>query len=121
MDYWLGSQKAESNRFEILENQELEDIETVNTEKSFKTPPTFISGVSNISPLINLLNSIAKDNHYIKVLSQEQVKVQAKTIEVYDTIIASLKEKDTEYHTFQKKNKINHLKLFCGICITPQI
>jgi len=65
----------------------------------------FISGVGNITPLINLLNAIAKDNYYIKVQSQEQVRVQAKTIETYDKIIESLKEKNTEYHTYQKKQE----------------
>lgn len=44
-----------------------------------------------------------KDNYTIKVQNQEQVKVQAKTIEAYDIITKSLKEKNTEFHTYQKK------------------
>lgn len=59
--------------------------------------------IISISPLINLLNAIIKDNYIIKVLSQDQVKVQAKTIEACDIINKSLIEKNTEFYIYQKK------------------
>lgn len=51
---------------------------------------------------MKILNLISKDNYTIKVQDQEQVKVQTKAIEAY-VIIKSLKEKNTEYHTYRKK------------------
>lgn len=58
-------------------------------------------------PLTHLLNSIAKDNYAIRVLNH-QIKIQAKkSVEAYDRIINSLKEKNTEYHTYRKKQERN--------------
>lgn len=104
-DYWLDAPVNIANKYKYLDNQESEESESIDTAKPVKAPPIFISGVNNISPLMNMLNLTAKDNFTIKVQSQEQVKVQAKTIEAYDVIIKSLKEKNTEYHTYQKKQE----------------
>ena len=123
VDYWLGSPPVSTaNSFGLLESQETEDIENSDdTIKTVKVPPMFISGVGNITPLINLLNAIAKDNYYIKVQSQEQVRVQAKTIETYDKIIESLKEKNTEYHTYQKKQEKSFKVVLCHIHHSTEI
>lgn len=53
-----------------------------------------------------MLNLISKDNYIIKVQSQEQAKVQAKTIEAYDVIIKALKEKIRNI-ILTRKNKRN--------------
>ncbi|KMQ86444.1 nucleic-acid-binding protein from transposon x-element [Lasius niger] len=107
-DYWLSAPVSVANEYKYLDNQESEESESIDTVKPIKTP-IFISRVNNISPLLNMLNLITKDNYTFKVQNQEQVKVQAKTIEAYDVIIKSLKEKNTEYHTYQK-NKRNPLE-----------
>jgi hypothetical protein len=41
-----------------------------------KLPPIFISGITNIKPLIELLNTIAKDKYLVKTLYNDQVIVQ---------------------------------------------
>ena len=68
-----------------------------------KSPPIFVSGVSVIKPLIDLLNEIAKDNYTIKVLPNNEVKIQPSSSEKFIPIVKALKKKNTEFHTFQRK------------------
>jgi hypothetical protein len=44
------------------------DSTTDNTNKEPKPPPTFIAGVKNIKPLVQLLDELAKDNYTTKTL-----------------------------------------------------
>jgi hypothetical protein len=55
-----------------------------------KPPPIYISDVKNISPLIQLLEQIEKQQCEITALTENQVKVKPKTSESYRTIIKSL-------------------------------
>jgi hypothetical protein len=41
-----------------------------------KPPPIFISGVTNIKPLIEVLNTLSKDKYLVKTLYNDQVRVQ---------------------------------------------
>jgi hypothetical protein len=45
-----------------------------------KSPPFHITDVKNISPLIQLLEQIAKQEYKTKALTGNQVKVQPKTL-----------------------------------------
>lgn len=110
LDYWLNlPSTSTSNKFTVLENKEsVENKETApenSTETLPKPPPLFIAGVKNINPLTQLLNSLIKDKYFLKVLNQDQVKIQAQTMETYDIIEKALKEKNTEFHSYQKKSE----------------
>lgn len=105
-DYWLNPSVVTSNRFSNLENEENKDKienETNQHKKIAKPPPIFVQGVKSISPLTHLLETIAKDNYELKVLGSEQVKIQAKSSEIYSTIIKALEQKKTEFHSYQPK------------------
>jgi hypothetical protein len=68
-----------------------------------KPPPIFVAGVHNIQPIHDLLIEIAADAFELKVLQGNQVKILPKSPDVYRTIIKSLTEKHTEFHTYQPK------------------
>jgi hypothetical protein len=51
-----------------------------------KKPPHYITGMKNISPFIQLFEQIAKQQHEIRALSDNQVKVQPKISECYGTM-----------------------------------
>jgi hypothetical protein len=62
-----------------------------------KPPPICIPDVTNISPLIRLLEQTAKQQYEVKALAHNQVKVQPKTSESYTIIIKALTEKRTHF------------------------
>jgi hypothetical protein len=62
-----------------------------------KPPPIYITDVKNISPLIWLLEQIAKQYYEIKALADNQVEVQP-TSESYRTLIKALAKK---FHTYK--------------------
>lgn len=114
-DYWLSAPVSVANNYKYLDSQNPEEIESIDTVKLVKAPPIFISGVTNICPLMNMLNLTAKDNYTIKIQNQEQVKVQAKTIEAYDVIVKSLREKIPNI-TPTRKNKRHLLEQYYVTC-----
>jgi hypothetical protein len=71
--------------------------------KTPKPPPIDMTHVKNISPLIQLLEQIAKQQHEIKALADNQVKFQSKTSESYRIIIKTLAEKHMEFHNYKLK------------------
>jgi hypothetical protein len=81
-----------------LSEEHLEEADKQSSEP--KPSPIFISGVTNIKPLSELLNSIAKDNYLVKTLYNDQVRVQPTESSVYTTIIKALIDKNTEFHTY---------------------
>jgi hypothetical protein len=58
-----------------------------------KPPPINITDITNISPLIQLLEQIAKQQYEIKALADTKVKAQPKSSDSYRTIIKALAEK----------------------------
>jgi hypothetical protein len=74
-DYWLGENIPTANRFSTLSEEHMEKAPKQSTEP--KPPPIFISGVTNIKPLTELLNTIAKDKYLVKTLYNDQVKSTA--------------------------------------------
>jgi hypothetical protein len=87
-DYWLGGTTPTTNRFTSLSEEHMEEEDKQSTEP--KPPPIFISGVTNIKPLIELLNTIAKDKYLVKTLYTDQVRVQPTESSVYTTIVKAL-------------------------------
>ena len=69
----------------------MEETNKQSTEP--KPPPIFISGVTNIQPLIALLNTVAKDKYLVKTLYNDQVRVQPTESPIYTTIVKALIEK----------------------------
>jgi hypothetical protein len=61
--------------------------------------------VKNISPFIQLLEPIAKQEYEITALVDNQLKIQHKTSESYKTIIKALAEKRAEFHTYKLKEE----------------
>ena len=56
--------------------------------------------VKNVQPLLNLLNEIAPNEFEIKIIKNEEVKIQPKTIQPhYEST------KKTEFHTFKLKSE----------------
>lgn len=108
--YWLGQPIPVSNRFSVLEIEDENNEHQISAEpkeKSAKPPPIFVDKVSNIQPLIQMLNDHANGNYEIKVFHNEQVRIQPKTQEVYSTIVKQLELKDTEFFTYKPKQERN--------------
>ena len=114
-DYWLEDPISTSNVFKVLENKQQMDeaVNENNTEienvqkkfKSQKSPPIFVSGVGNICPLKALLDNIVKNEYTLKVLSNNEIKIQPHSSEKYLPIVEELKKKNTEFHTYQRKQE----------------
>lgn len=68
-------------------------------------PIFFVDRVSNIQSLIVLPNCTIKDDYEIKVLSNEQLKLQPKTLEAYSLLVKDLKLKNTEFHIYKEKQE----------------
>jgi len=96
-DYWLGGAIPTTNRFSTLTEESMEEPPKQNTEP--KPPPIFRSGVMNIKPLIELLNTIAKDKYLVKTLYNDQVRVQPTESSVYTTIVKALIHKKKQDFT----------------------
>lgn len=83
--YWLSQTQPilTSNSFSQLVDDDTKDPETEPKEKPIKPPPIFVDKVQNIQPLISLLNNHVQNNYELKVLNNEQVKIQPKTPDAY--------------------------------------
>lgn len=103
--YWLSNPVTTSNRFSSFGVGEKQDTPTVSKEreKVIKPPPIFVDKVSNIQPLIKLLNEQVNDNYEIKVLRNEAIKIQPKASEAYSKIVKELEARQTEFYTFKPK------------------
>lgn len=66
------------NKFAVLDTEEQQKETTDSMDRTPKPSPIYVDRVSNIQPLMDLLNKIAKDEHLIKVLRNEEVKIQPK-------------------------------------------
>ena len=77
-NYWLGS--AEHMQIIQIDLKFLiQLIKTISSIKFQTNNPIFIESVSNIKPLYDLLNEVAKDLYDLKMINSAQVKIQAKT------------------------------------------
>jgi hypothetical protein len=78
-DYWLGGTIPTTNRFSSLSEEHMKEAD----KEQNQSPPIFISGVTNIKPLIELLSTIAKDKYLVKTLYNDHVRVQPTESSVY--------------------------------------
>lgn len=107
--YWLSNPFSTSNRFANLEvDSPGEPTDKTDTEvKLPKPPPIFVDRVSNIKPLITLLNNVGDDSYELKVLPNERVKIQPKAPDTYIKIVKELENKKTEFYTYKPKEDRN--------------
>jgi hypothetical protein len=98
------NQTSISNRYTALLEERSEDQQQkegpVDTPKP---PPIYITDDTNTSPLIQLLEQIAKQQYEVKVLADNQVNVQPKTSESYRTNTKALPGKCIEFNTYKLK------------------
>jgi hypothetical protein len=61
-------------------NQQQQKVDPANTPKP---PPTYVSGVITISPLIQILEQIVENQNELKALQNNQVKTQPRNSDSY--------------------------------------
>jgi hypothetical protein len=117
-DYILN-QPSTSNFYTAQLDEKREDQQHKTCPVNMpKPPPMYINGIKNISPLINLLQQIAKQQYEIKALAENQVKVQSKISECYGTAVKTSVEKQREFHTYKLEEEISY-KVVLKISTTP--
>ncbi|CAH2083988.1 unnamed protein product [Euphydryas editha] len=104
-NYWLAPPIPTFNSFSELENTDQPKMAESETVIITKPPPFFIDKVSNIQPLTEMLEKVARGNYEIKILQNERVKIQAKAHEAYSAIYKELKCRDTEFFTYKTKQE----------------
>jgi hypothetical protein len=96
-----------------------EDCSKAEGEKTprrpLKAPLIFLSGVQNIQTLKELLVTVTENYFELKILNEDQVKIQQSSTEKYHTIIKALAEKHTEFHTYQPKENKSFRTVLRGI------
>ncbi|KAH9638226.1 hypothetical protein HF086_017318 [Spodoptera exigua] len=105
--YWLSQSQPipTTNQFACLESDNLEAEETVVEQKIDKPPPIFVDKVGNIQPLLTILNEHAHDKYNLKVLNNDQVKIQAKDPDKYRNIVHQLELRNTEFFTYKPRQE----------------
>ncbi|GAB0095138.1 uncharacterized protein DMENIID0001_104900 [Sergentomyia squamirostris] len=93
-----------------LKNQNLtkngETSKDTNPPKDPNPPPLFIQNVSDIRPLESLLNDQIGKDYRFKILYGNEVRLQLFNQDNYRKVLALLKERKTEFHTYKfKKDK----------------
>jgi hypothetical protein len=73
-----------------------------------KPSPIYVSDVTTISPLIQLLEQIVEQQYELKALTNNHVKIQPKNSDSYQTIVKVLAEKQAEFHTYKSKEERNY-------------
>jgi hypothetical protein len=91
----------------------------VNLVMKFRVPnpPIYITSVTNIPPLFQLLDQIVLQLYEIKALVQNQVTVQPKTPDSYRIITKALLDRNTQFHTFKPKEERTY-RFVLKICTT---
>jgi hypothetical protein len=113
------NQTFTSNHYTALSEEEsVYQQLKVGPENMPKALPIFVTDVRNTSPLLQLLEHIAKEQYEIKALAGSQVEVQPKTSDSYRTIIKTLAKNHTESHTYKLKEERSY-RVVLKICTTP--
>jgi hypothetical protein len=61
--------------------EESEGQQKTSHSSTPKLPPIYVTGIQNISPMIQLFEQTAKEQYEIKALASNKVKVQSKNSE----------------------------------------
>jgi hypothetical protein len=73
-----------------------------------KPPPIYVTELQNISPLTQLLEQTAREQYEVTALADNQINVQPKTSERYDTTVRAVAEKHIEFHNCKLKEEISY-------------
>jgi hypothetical protein len=86
-------------------------------------PPIYVTGVQNISPMIQLLEQTAKEQYGIEALPDNHIEFQSKTSACYDTNVKSLAQRCTEFHnyTLTEGRSYRVMLKICTASSTPTI
>ena len=86
-EYWLGGAIPTANRFSTFSEEHVEEAAQQSAEP--KPPPIFISGVKNIKPLTETINTIAKDKYLLKTAQRpsQSTAYRKLSIHYYSKII----------------------------------
>ena len=117
--YWLG-QPSNANRFEILSQIENDDMPQVDNEdenlskslnpqiakpKNRKPPPIYVQNVLFIDNLNEALSTLPNCNYELKVLKDNEIKIQPLESCHYTEIVKLLKNKETQYYTYKPQEQ----------------
>jgi len=106
-NYWLSTPVQTSSNFAALDIESDKHQEPTESPivKSPKPLPIYVGNVSNIQPLTNLLRNTVRNEYEIKVLRENEVKIQTKSTQAYTIIVKELQKRDTEFHTYRLKHE----------------
>jgi hypothetical protein len=109
-NHWLNPTSSSSRYSALLDEENGLQQQQDGPENTPKPSPVYVSDVTTVSPLIQLLEQIAQQQYEFKALSNNQIKIQPKTSESYRsrTITQALTEKRTEFHTYRLKEERNY-------------
>jgi hypothetical protein len=78
--HWLNQTSTSNHYTALLEEKSEDQQHKASLETTPKPPPLYITGVKNISPLIQLLEQIAKSNMKLKLLQTISLKFSLKLL-----------------------------------------
>lgn len=99
----------ESNESDALANEENTEHESeaaniAEQRKAPKIPPIFIPQVNNFAKMIEAVSSMVEKNAFTaKSLNNGTVRINPSSADVYRKIVSGLREKNTQFYTFQLK------------------
>lgn len=97
---------AVSNRFDSLPTADTEPhAPPTAVAKIQRPPPIYIPGVDKIVPVQTLIEGIAGKEYTLKMLRNNQVKVQVSTEEAFRNVVSELVKQNKICHTFQLKSE----------------
>jgi ATP-dependent 26S proteasome regulatory subunit len=100
--HWLNQTSTSSHYMALLEEESEDKQQKARPENMLKPPPIYITDVTNISPLIQLLKQIAKQQ--LKPSHTIRLKFSLKS-DSYRTITKALAEKSTEFHAYKLREE----------------
>ena len=77
----------------------------VDVSKISKPPLIYVQNVENINTLNNALKLLPNTKYGLKILNNNETKIQAKESNDYSSIIKLLKDKQAQYYTFKPKEQ----------------
>lgn len=89
------------NIYEKLSEIDEQELSTENCGNNLdkdetKSPPIYIDGVENIAPLKQVLDNIPKDQYALKILKNNQVRIQPYSSVKFHPIMKGLKLTETQ-------------------------
>lgn len=96
-----------SNSFDVLTvSDQMDDNSSASPANEPKPPPIFVSEVSNVNKMIQVIESVlCREEYYYKCLTQNKVRINPKTSRAYRALVKKLTELNVNFHTFQLKQE----------------